>query len=209
MTQKIYLLFCFITTIALQNSYGQSAVPKKFHSKDFNWTITIPDNFETVSKSDWTKIQNRGQQAIEDTFDQEIDNQSVNIFVFKNDQFNYFEACHQPFDPKIDGNYVQSCKDVNNLLYKVMQEQLPGSPIDTLRTVEKIDNLEFQVFKIAQTLPNQKTFTMIMYNRLFGKKELAVNIMYMDEAKGKQMLSSWRNSTFLKKVPKAAIKNKK
>ncbi|GEM_PF-2477060 len=39
--------------------------------------------------------------------------------------------------------------------------KLPGSSIDTLRTVEKINNLEFQVFKITQTFPNQKTFTMI------------------------------------------------
>lgn len=63
--------------------------------------------------------------------------------------------------------------------------KLPGSPIDTLRTVEKIKNSEFQVFTITQKPPSQKTFTMLLYDRLFGKKELAVTSLYRDEEKGK------------------------
>ncbi|THF51621.1 hypothetical protein E6C50_07605 [Flavobacterium supellecticarium] len=69
--------------------------------------------------------------------------------------------------------------------YAFLFPKLPGSPIDTLRTFEKIKNSEFQVFTITQKPPSQKTFTILLYDRLFGKKELAVTSLYRDEDNGK------------------------
>ena len=68
--------------------------------------------------------------------------------------------------------------------------------IDNL--IEKIDNLEFQVFKMKIEYPNKMVLNLLMYSRLFGKKEFTVNIMYVDNKKGQLMTEAWKNSKFLK-----------
>ena len=118
--------------------------------------------------------------------------------MFKSDQLNYFESNYQPFDIAIDGNYLESCKDVNNILYETFKTQMPDIKIDSTSTIEKIDNLEFQTFKMKVEYPNKMVLNVLMFSRLFDKKEFSVNIMYVDNNKGQQMLESWRKSKFTK-----------
>ena len=191
-----YLLICL--TIIFQSCNGQTTPKKEIYNKDFNWTITIPENFQNVSAEEWEKMQNKGADAIEKTYDEEVINQSKTIFVFKNDQLNYFESNYQPFDTAIDGDYFESCKNVNNMLYETFITQLPDIKIDSVSTIEKIDNLEFQLFKMKVEYPNKMVLNVLMYSRLFDKKEFSVNIMYVDNNKGKQMLESWKKSKFTK-----------
>jgi hypothetical protein len=73
---------------------------------------------------------------------------------------------------------------------------MPGIKVDTIQTIEKIDGLTFQKFAIKVVYPNQKVFYSLMYSRLFLNRELAVNIMYVDEAKGQKMIESWKSSKF-------------
>jgi hypothetical protein len=196
MKKLTYLIVCLIIT--LQSCNGQTTAKREIYNKDFNWKITIPENFENVSAEDWTKMQNKGADAIEKTFEGEIINQSKTIFVFKSDQLNYFESNYQPFDVSIDGNYLESCKNVNEVLLETFKTQMPNAKIDTITTVEKIDNLEFQVFKMKIEYPNKMILNLLMYSRLFGKKEFSVNIMYVDNKKGQLMTEAWKNSKFLK-----------
>lgn len=196
MTSKKYLLFGLI--VIFQSCNGQKTTKQEIHNKDFNWTITIPENFENVSNADWEKMQNKGADAIEKTYESEVINQSKTIFVFKSDQLNYFESNHQPFDPSVDGDYLKSCKAVDEVLYETFKAQLPGIKIDTTRTVEEIDNLEFQTLKMKVEYPNKMILNLIMFSRLFEKREFTVNIMYVDKLKGQKMLDSWRESKFAK-----------
>lgn len=182
--------------MAIPVCYGQTTPAKEFHDKDFKWKILIPENFQSVSTEEWTKMQNRGAEAIEDTFGEEIINQAKTIFVFRSNQFNYFEANHQPFDPEVDGDYVESCKSMQALLYETFAAQIPDAKIDTASSVEKIGSLEFQTHTMKIVLPNKMVMHQIMYSRLFGKREFSVNIMYVDPKKGQQMLDAWKNSRF-------------
>jgi hypothetical protein len=75
---------------------------------------------------------------------------------------------------------------------------MPGIKIDSVSAIEKIDNLEFQTFKMKVAYPNKMTLNVLMFSRLFDKKEFSVNIMYVDSKKGEQMLESWRKSKFSK-----------
>ena len=109
-------------------------------------------------------MQNKGADAIEKTFEGEIINQSKTIFVFKSDQLNYFESNYQPFDVSIDGDYLESCKNVNEVLIETFKAQMPNAKIDTITTVEKIDNLEFQVFKMKIEYPNKMILNLLMYS---------------------------------------------
>ncbi|MBX2914089.1 MAG: hypothetical protein KF856_02335 [Cyclobacteriaceae bacterium] len=195
-TYKHSLLF--ILVVFFQNCNGQKTAKQEIHNKDFNWTITIPENFENLSSADWTKMQNKGTDAIEKTFEGKVINQSKTIFVFKSDQLNYFESNYQPYDPSVDGDYLESCKAVNEILYETFKAQMPGVKIDTTRTVEQIDNLEFQTLTMKVEYPNKMVLTLLMFSRLFDKREFTVNIMFVDKLKGQKMLDSWRQSKFIK-----------
>lgn len=186
-------------TVLIQSCTGQTTPKKEIYNKDFNWTITIPENFESVSAEQWQKMQNKGAESIEKTYDEKVINQAKTIFVFKSDEMNYFESNYQPFDTKTDGNYLESCKNVGDVLYQTFVTQMPGTKVDTTYTTEKIDNLTFQTFKITVTYPNKMVLNVLMFSKLFDTKEFAVNIMYVDKIKGEKMLECWRKSKFSKK----------
>ena len=197
MKRQNYLLIGLVFLI--QSCTGQSNIEKVVFNEDFNWTITIPKNFENVSAKEWKKMQNKGADAIEKTFEEEVDASQVKtIFVFRSGQHNYFESNYQPFDTEIDGDYFETFEAVSEILYETFKAQIPGAKIDKKITVENIDNLEFQTLKIKIEYPNKMVMNMLMFCRLFDKKEFTVNIMYVDEAKGKQMLDSWKKSKFTK-----------
>ncbi|MFI5206158.1 MAG: hypothetical protein ACHQVK_04415, partial [Candidatus Paceibacterales bacterium] len=101
-------------------------------------------------------MQNKGTDMIEKTYDTKVDNQAKEIFVFRSDQLNYFESNYQPFDTAVDGDYLESCKSVDDILYQTFATQMKDVKIDTSTSVEKIDNLEFQTLKMKATYPNNR-----------------------------------------------------
>ena len=191
--------FIIVLIVTFQICKGQTNPQREIYNRDFNWTITIPEKFDTVSGEQWAKIQNRGADAIEKTYNEKVDNRAKTIFVFKSDQLNYFESNYQPFDIATDGDYLESCKAINEMLYQTFVTQMDGIKIDTTSSIEKIDNLEFQTLKMKVVYPNKMVLNVFMFSRLFGKKELSVNIMYVDKAKGDLMLTAWQQSKFGKK----------
>lgn len=194
MKSKYFSIVFFI--LFSHSIYSQSSSKNEYYNGEFKWNIVIPENFQYVNSEEQKRLQEKGEDAIEKTYGQEITNQSIHIFAFNNGKFNYFDSSYQPFDTEIDGDYITTCKGVNNILYETMSTQLKGAEIDTISSTEIIDKLEFQTFNLKVKLPNGINMNMIMYSRLFDKKELSVNIIFIDEKKGQLMLESWRNSTF-------------
>jgi hypothetical protein len=193
-----YTLLSTSLMISMQSCSEERSSNREIYNKEFKWKITIPENFKNVSSQEWTKMQNKGADAIENTYDTEVVNQAKTIFVFKSDQTNYFESNYQPFDIAIDGDYSKYCLEITNMLYETFDTQMPDTKIDTLRTIEKIDGLEFKKFEIKLQYPDERVLHAVMYSRLFDKKEFSVNIMYMDKEKGRKMLESWTQSKFNK-----------
>ena len=169
---------------------------KTLHNKDFNWTITIPEKFASVSAADWEKLQNRGAQAIENTYGEKVENQATTMFVFKNGDYNYLESNYQAFDPEIDGDYRESCKLVNEIVYETFRTQIPTAKMDSASSIETISGLDFHTFKVVLDLPNGIKIHSFMYNRLFGNKDFSINITYVDEEAGERMREAWFASTF-------------
>lgn len=194
--KKLYILL--LLTATFQSCYSQKSKTNEVYNKEFKWTIVIPENFESVSSEEWLRLQNKGLDAFEETTGQEVTNQAKTLFVFKSDQLHYLEANSQPFDVAKDGSYLESCKNVNDILYQTLKSQMPDAKIEKSTYKETIDGLEFETFKVKVEYPNKMVMNILMYSRLFGKKELAINIMYVDNSKGEIMLNSWRNSKFHK-----------
>jgi hypothetical protein len=196
---RLFLLTILFVPVILEGCKGQGQAktpPREFYSKEFNWRIEIPEGFDTVSAEQWSKIQNRGADAIEKTYGAEVENKTKTLFVVRTDQFNYFESNYQPFDTLTDGNYLETCKVLNNMIYGTFEAQMPGAQIDSSSSSDTIDGLKFQTFKVNITLPNKKIMEVLMYSRLFGKKEFSVNMMTMDPEKKKFLFRAWKHSTF-------------
>ena len=95
---------CIILLLLFSSCNSQTkSNPETLKIEEFNWTVIIPENFEPINQEEWNKTLNKGINAIEDTFEEEVDNQATTIFTYKNGQFNNFEANWQPFDIEIDG----------------------------------------------------------------------------------------------------------
>ena len=188
----IALLLALVTSCKSQ----PKPAPGEYYSKEFNWRVTIPAGFEAVPDSAWARIQNKGAAAMEQTVGAKIENHAKTIFVFRQDQFDYFESNYQPFDSAMDGNYSDEAKTVGDVVFETFRAQIPNAPIDSSYSTELISGLPFHLFSMDIHLTQQATLHMRMYSHLIGAKEFSVNIMYVDPAKGKPMLDAWRKSSF-------------
>ena len=173
-------------------SCGQKTA-KEFYDKNFKWKITIPKELKVVNAEEWAKLKERGLLA-KGEINGEDD--GTLICAFNNGELNAFEAVYIPFDPEVDGNYIEKYKRPIEKMYKAFVTRMPNNVVDTLTTIEQIDNLDFYVLKIKITTPNNKIFNMLSYNRLFEKKLFVLDICYINEEIGQKMLNAWKNSTF-------------
>lgn len=194
MTKKI--ANCILTVTLLLSACEEPREQRDLYNEMFDWSINIPENFERVNAEDWEKIRSRGLDAIEDSHDEEVQDRAVTIFTFRDGEMNYLESNYQPYDIDVDGPYLRTTREVNQILYKTFQDQLPNTTIDSSYSVEKISDLDFQTFSLKITFPNQVSLNSIMYSRLFNNKELTVNILYVDSLAGSKMKKVWQNSIF-------------
>jgi len=195
MKKALLLLACVI--MLNQSSKAQDTVKtNQFYNDEFKWKIIIPPNFQTVNADEWNKFKNKGSEAVEKTYDQKVVDKSKTIFVFKSDNFNYFEANYQPFDVKKDGDYSASNKSTAKVLFNTLKTQIPNATIDSASTQINVGNLPFNVFILRAALPNNVVFSIYSFSHLFDKKEFTVNIMFVNSRKGDIMLNAWKSSSF-------------
>jgi len=81
-------------------------------------------------------------------------------------------------------------------MYLVFKSLIPGVDVDSSSTTQKISGLKFRKYSLDMRLPNGVDMHFISFNRLFDKKELTINIWYVDEIKGKLLIDSWIKSEF-------------
>jgi hypothetical protein len=191
---KIFLYLFFGVSIS---GFSQALNPTHTY-KEFGWTITIPSEFEAVNEAEWATIEDRGVKAIEETHGEQLIDQTTTLFAYRNNQFNVFESNNQPFDENVDGNWVASCKEVNDIVFQTFQAQMPNIPIDSTSSVETIAGRKFQTFMIKASLPNGIQLKSLMFSSLFPnlKKELTVSITSVDDVQFEKMLRAFRTSRF-------------
>jgi hypothetical protein len=190
-------ILCLILLIGFQSCNSQSkSNPKTVNIEDFNWTVTIPENFNPIDDNEWNKTEKKGEDALEKTIGENIINEAVTIFVYKNRQFNTFEANWQPFDVEIDGEYMETYLEVNKILYETFETQIPKVKLDSISSIQQVSGFDFQRFDITIDLPNGIKMKTIGFSRLFEKKEFTMNITFVDEKIGEKMLNAFLNSKF-------------
>jgi len=193
---KLLIKFLIGFTLITELSLAQSAPKRRVFNKDFNWSMTIPENFQQVNAEEWKNLQNKGKQPNEVSSAPEPDLQVKTLLVFKSDQFNYLESNFQPFDDALDGDYLEGVKKENQTLFNTFKEQIPGVKIDSATSQEHIGGITFYRFTVRIALKKPIVMEFSMFNSLINKRDLTVNIMTVDSTKQKSLMEAWRGSTF-------------
>lgn len=189
--------FAFVLLLCCGFANAQDSTEgKALYIKEFNWHITVPKGFDTVSSVYMAKMETKGRKMIEDATDREIEGKNKHLFTYRNKLVNYLIAEYIDFDPKKDGNYIPSCKEAYSVLYETLQHQFPGKNIDSAHTVEMIDGLKFQRFSVKIQIGETNQMSFYLFNHLFGKKDLTVSIVYISLLEGALILDSMRKSRF-------------
>lgn len=191
---KIILISLFIVLQSCNSS--TSSDNKSITVEDFNWEITIPEGFEPINENDWDKTLDKGLEMMEESAGESIENLAKTNFTYKEGQFNNFESNWQPFDVEVDGDYSESNREVNKFIFQTFEDQMPDAKLDSSSSKQVVSGLEFYRFDISIDLPNGIKMKTTGFSRLFNKKELTVNITYVDEEIGEKMLNAFQNSTF-------------
>jgi hypothetical protein len=192
------LLFAMSVLAAVICGCNDREVAKERHlyNKEFDWTITIPEGFDTLTAEEWDRIQGKGAEAIKKTYGVEIESRPHTIFVFRNNKLNSFEANWEPFDTLTDGDFDELSQLTNEMIYGTFEAQMPDAKLDSSSSTETISGLEFRVFSVNLKMPNKTTLECMHFTRLFGNRTLSVNITTLEKKKKEAMLKAWRSSKF-------------
>jgi len=147
---KIFLFFiCILSFVS-----GCTQDSKKLYNPDFKWTIFMPQGFKNVSESKGDSLAEKGREMIEKSSGIQVEKTATTIFFFADGPSNYFEANYQPFDTADIGDYLTTFNLVSVVLYNAIADSSPGIVLDSLSSEEKIDGLDFLLFKLKAHLPN-------------------------------------------------------
>lgn len=194
--KKNLLSACFLFFLVFGAFSQSDSTETVFTSKEFKWKIVIPKGYRPMDQEEWGKMQKKGLDALEKANDVQIDNRTVTIFVYRKDQVDYLEANWQPMDDDMIKDYEKSRTIVGDAIYNAMRQQIPTANIDSSYSREVIDGLDFTVFTMKVPLPGDRMMRMIMYSRLFGKKEFSFNCIAVRDERLKEILDAFRNSSF-------------
>jgi hypothetical protein len=193
----LFLFACYF--VSLSYAPGQQITPIDFYNKDYQWSMPVPAQFDSVGAEPWKNIQMVGPAGIEVAYNARPALHTKTLFVYRKGDLNYMEAYNQPFDSIVEGDSLQSCKAINSEILQAYHFLLPDLKIDSSYDTLRIDNINFLAFKTTVTYPNQAVLTVYMFNTLLNKKKLTVSIMYMSETLGTRMLNAFKKSTFGKR----------
>lgn len=193
---KLYLLFLFIIILFSSCSGKDSTKKNDLVISDFNWKLKIPKFLISENKDEWEKAQDRGKKGIEDTYNVELKNKAKTLFIFKSKDQSFFEATSEKFNPEMASDYIATCKRMNDIFYNSITTQVPNAKVDTLQTVEIIDNIQFQTLTSKMSFPNGLTKNAIMFRSLFNDTELTVSVMFSNEQTGRLIIEAFKKSNF-------------
>jgi len=193
---KLPLFFLFAITLFSSCSGQDSTKKNELVISDFNWKLKIPEFLISENKDEWKKAQDRGKKGIEDTYNVELKNKVKTIFIFKSQDQSFFEVTSEKFNPEMASDYIATCKRMNDIFYNSIVTQVPNAKVDTVQTVETIDNIQFQTLTTKMSFPNGLTKNAIMFRSLFTDTELTVSVMFNNEQTGRQIIEAIKNSSF-------------
>ncbi|OIV42386.1 hypothetical protein [Flavobacterium johnsoniae] len=156
-----------------------------FSDKTFNWTISIPEDYEKMEIKDG-KINE----------DPDLAKRKHSIVAFKKDKANYFEANYE--DYSADARSAGLSMRLKDFLFlKDIGQIYPKAQMgDYSVTNEGVSGLEFRKSKTVLTEDGKTVVTMVIFSRTFKEKLFIAKIVYDNEEHGNAMIDLFKKSTF-------------
>jgi hypothetical protein len=193
---RILILTVLAALSVTLHADGQTTkAPREFVSKELSWKIQIPEGFETVPVEEMAKLQSMGAESVEKTYGTKVKSRPEPLFSIRSDRFNYFQALCQPLD-SATGDFLKNFKKAGEKTYGILQAQMPEAVLDSTWSETTIDGKVFQTFRVSTVLPNKMQLDVMLYSRVFGKKQFTVNITTIDKEKQRELVRAWQNSKF-------------
>jgi hypothetical protein len=191
-----HILFIFLISILSCETQNND----KILNEEFQWEITLPSHFKKIEVEKWEKIKKEGETHITNNTDTKLNNLSTLIFVVENGEFNRFDANYTSKLNFIEPNttFKESFDKINSITYDSFVNIAPNAIIDTTTTTEMIDGLKFLKFEMNTEMDESFIIKSRSYKRLFDDKVLSININFVDDRIGSQILNSLKSSKFNK-----------
>ncbi|MEM6685536.1 MAG: hypothetical protein AAF617_07035, partial [Bacteroidota bacterium] len=125
-----------------------------YTSSELGWQIKIPQGWDVITKTETDYLTERGLEAMEDTFDVEIDISGVkDLISFRKNRFNAFLSNSEPFEETYTDEWKDNNADVKKLVYETFMDQ--GINVDSTATeIVQIDGFDFLRFGFRVKSPN-------------------------------------------------------
>lgn len=196
LTVLTLLLFVSCKTNPNKQVDEGKVIENKYYSKEIGWTIEIPKGWNVTKREESQKREDIGLKAINEANGIDYDASGLKQLIsFQKDRFHVFAATSEKFEIEYDGEYEENKKLVKEALYNTYVSN--GIKIDTASSKEKIDNLDFDLFKI--TVYNQKGKIMLyqdLYSTFINELDFGVNLNYINEKEKIELMHVWKNSKF-------------
>lgn len=189
------IILLLLTILSSGINAQTSTEPREFYSEEFSWRIRIPAGYTSLSGEQLAAAQKKGSDLIEKATGLEVDNQAKVIFAVRSNELNYFESNWQPFTAAFE-DYKKQCDMVDGIVFQSFKEQFKDIRMDSTSFTEKISELDFHVFQVRLYLPNNMVMEMLLYCRLFGRKEFSITVFTTDRKTRDELLGAWRSSVF-------------
>lgn len=175
--KSIILLVSFFVGLAVQ-----AQEKKVLRFKELGWTVTVPDGFSILDSASQAANNNRGEKILEKSTGLEIDASATRTLLsINNGPLSYLNATITAFNESTDGDYAEVSKQVNEILYTTMSEQIKGGTVDSSSTEVVYAGQRFRKFTLKMRLNEKMTMVMVMLSKLHKGWDFGISYIYTDE----------------------------
>lgn len=150
--------------------------------KELGWTITVPVGFTVLDSAKQAANSDKGEKILEKSTGLEIDASATrNLVSINNGPLNYLNATLTPFDESTDGDYEEIGRQVNEILYTTMSEQVKGAKVDSATSEVVYAGQRFRKFSMKIQINEKITMVMVMLSKLHNGWDFGISYIYTDE----------------------------
>lgn len=192
-------ILLFITTSLIFNAAFAQKDTTQYYFKEVGMRIGIPVKFETVDAAEDERLRMKGEKAIEDANDVEVNTSSTkNLLSIKHGPHNYLNITVTPYRQVAKNGWEEDNKVVKNLVYNSFVEKVSPKNIDTSGTTVQVNGILFDRFQMTIKITPAMTMKMLLYSKYYKGYDFGICYVFVDDAIGMEFERMINNSTFEK-----------
>ena len=176
-TRLMKLIFCALAVLIFQSVNAQDSTTKYF-IKEVGMYMTVPNSYQPISVEENNRIKAKGADLIEKANDIEVDASTTkDVLSIRKGKFNYLNMTVTPFRLVEKNGYEKTNQEVKNIIFKSLEEGMPGLTLDSTSSKIRIDGIPFEKFLVKVSKGEQLIMKMVLISKFY--KGYDVGIAYV------------------------------